>query len=440
MSDTLFDSLRREIGRLLEPISYALENPSAMERLFASVGVNSPSEEHTALINAFRSVDNLKTQIDEFAAQPSPSLADIAALLDRSDEAFIALRALRAPNGAAEAFEDFGRDLVDFLLENYLLLYHPLVRDIAVLLTLIEPADELPQLARIVHESQLVREPFYIDRFRFDRIVDLLRDPSAALRAEYGDSLTTVDEANAIARKLFPRVLRVLRRLDVPCRYGFSPGDEELLGDAAPFAEHALIIYVEDILAGAAAEAGVVLTLSPADRGDLGLVVSPFGTLTLTTQVRKWTLEMALTAGIDAFAYGRHGLTLVASTSTAEVQGRFSATLAAPAEGPAFILGSPTGTRLEVGGALLTAETQLSEARQTFALGSAVSSSAIVIAPGDSDGFLSRFLPADGLQAKFDLGLAWSNERGFTLSGAGGLTRPCRSDSPSALFQSRHFI
>ena len=30
-------------------------------------------------------------------------------------------------------------------------------------------------------------------------------------------------------------------------------------------------------------------------------------------------------------------------------------------------------------------------------------------------------MPAEGLQAKFDLGLAWSNERGLTFRGAGSL-------------------
>jgi hypothetical protein len=421
MSDSLFNLLTREIGRLLEPISYALENPKAMERLLASIGVRQANDEQAALINALRAVADLKTQVDQFMARPSPSLCDIAALLEVSDNAFTALRALKANGGSADAFKDLGQDLADFLFGNYLFLWHPLARDIAVLLTLIEPGDERPPRLPVVQDGQLLRELFYLDRFRLDRIVDLLRDPVATLRAEYGSSLATVDDANAIARKLFPRLVRVLRRLDVPCRYGFNPGDEEMLGDAAPLVEHAMIIYVEDVLAGAAAESGIVLNLSPADRGDLGLVVSPFGTLTFTKQVRNWTLEMALTAGIDLFAYGRHGLTLLASASTAEVKGRFSATLAAPSGGPAFILGSPTGTRLEVGGAQLAAETQLSEARQTFAVAAAVSSSAIVIGPGDADGFLSSFLPADGLRAKFDLGIAWSNERGFTLSGNAGL-------------------
>jgi hypothetical protein len=120
-------------------------------------------------------------------------------------------------------------------------------------------------------------------------------------------------------------------------------------------------------------------------------------------------------------AYGRHGLTLLASTETAEVVGSLSATLATPEAGPAFVFGAPDGTRLEVGGALLRIDTTLSEARQLLALSADVSSSALVIASADSDSFLSSILPAGGTRANFDLGLAWSSEKGLTLRGSTSL-------------------
>ena len=50
-----------------------------------------------------------------------------------------------------------------------------------------------------------------------------------------------------------------------------------------------------------------------------------------------------------------------------------------------------------------------------------VTKAVIVIAAGNGDGFLSSILPAGGIQAKFDLGLEWSNERGLTFRGAGSL-------------------
>lgn len=430
MSESLFDLLARELGRLLEPISYALENERARERLLTSVGVVTTGDEHVpALLDVLTAVSSLKARLDELAARSSPSLGDIAAVLELSGKAFSSLRALSATGGPADAFEGLGHDLADFLFANYLTVWHPLAKDIAALLTLVELAYEREMREPVIQDSRILRESFRLDGFRLGRLVALLRDPAAALRSEYLNSLATADDAKAVAQKFFTRLQRVLRDFGLSCRYGVSPGDEELLGDDAPFIEHALIVYVQDILAGAESESGVVLNISSAEQGDLGLVVSPFGTLTFTNEIGAWSLDVALTTGVDVFAYGRHGLTLLANTDVAQVTGRFSSALAAPDEGPAFLFGSPTGTRLEVGGVLIEAKTSLSEARQSLTLSADVSKSAIVIAPRDGDGFLSRVLSAEGVRVEFDLGLTWSNEHGLSFRGTTGLD----SDVPIGL-------
>jgi hypothetical protein len=194
-----------------------------------------------------------------------------------------------------------------------------------------------------------------------------------------------------------------------------------LLGDAAPFVDHALIVYADDKLAGAPAESGIMVTISAADRGDLGFVFTPFGAFTSIRQAGNWSIELVLTGQVDVVAYGRHGVTLLADEQNAKVFGSVTATLPQPGNGPAFMLGSSTGSRLEIGGAQVKMETSLSDAEQTLGISSSVSSSAIVIAPGDGDSFLSEILPTDGLRADFDLGLAWSNTAGLTLHGSAGL-------------------
>ena len=234
--------------------------------------------------------------------------------------------------------QDFGRDLVDFLLAAYLMGWHPLARQIAALLTLLEPAETQDPPPVVVNVDKIVRLPFRIDRFHLGRLSNLLSDPVGTLRAAYiVNDLLTVADANATADRLFPRFLGILRELGVSCRYGFTPGDEPLLGDAAPLVDHALIVYAADRHAGATAEAGVVLTMSSADRGDLGLLVSPFGVLQFQTQAGAWAIELDVTADVQGVAYGRHGATIVASAATAEIDGKFTATLAAPSDGPAFI-------------------------------------------------------------------------------------------------------
>ena len=193
-------------------------------------------------------------------------------------------------------------------------------------------------------------------------------------------------------------------------------------GNAADLMRYALIIYAVDPLLNNKTETGVVLALSPASQGDLGLVVTPFGALSFKKQFERWAFESTLAGQVDVLAWGRQGLTLLAQAPDVQVAADLVVrTVLNGAPGPAYVFGSRDGTRIELGSVQLTAGLKASTARQSLTLSADVQGAALVITPGDGDGSLSSVLPSDGLQAKFDLGLEWSNERGLTFRGAGSL-------------------
>lgn len=421
MSTDLLSVLADELAKLFEPVIDVVENPQLLPRLLASIGAESDAVGGDALANALSAVAALVEDIQQLATKPSRTFDDVGAVLAASQKAFDALRALGKAGSPADQIEHFGLDLADFLATSYLMRWHPLARQIAALLTLIEPEEAQDLYPAIVVDGKVVRSQYRIDRFHLNRIADLLRDPVGTLRAAYVTPLLTVADANAMADKLFPRVRDLLLALEVACRYGFRPGDEPLLGDAAPLVDHALVVWAADKLLGATEEAGVVFTLSPAERGDLGLLASPFGALQVQTTAGAWAIELDVTAGIQGVAYGRHGVTLLASPGTLQATANFTATLGGNDRGPGFMLGSPNSSRLEVDGAKVSAAVALSEARQDLAFSAEVSKAAIVIMPGDGDGFLRRVLPAGGLHGEFDLGIEWSDQRGVSFHGAAGL-------------------
>lgn len=425
MSTGLFDALVLEVAKLLDPLAAAVENPEALRRVLHSLGINSEEDtfgnDSAALLAAMKVAADLKTQVEALSANEAPSFSDMASVLECSGQALSALRALRGVSSAGDAFAGLGEELAACLVGAYLRRWHPLAHTLAVLATLIEPAYEQRQQEPVVRDTRVIRGPYALDRFHFKRLIDLLRDPAAALRSEYGSLTAEGDDGSGFTQKLFPRLQRLLLILGVSSRRGFYEEEAAALGDTAALLQNVLAIYAVDS-AGGEAEAGVVLNYSGKDQGDLGLVLSPFGALNTTRQFGDWTLELGLSGDIDTVAYGRHGVTLVSPTDGLEVTGRVEVTLPPPEEGrPALLLGAPQGSRLEIGGASFKLETTLSEAQQTFALAADVTSSAIVIAPGDGDGFLSSILPADGLRTNFDLGLAWSNTHGLTLRGSAGL-------------------
>lgn len=421
MSDTLLDLIGREVAELLAPLTSVADDPDRFDRLMYAIGAEPPDSMREQLLTALTTAAALKAQLDDLLAEPAPSLDTLTRVIDISRRAFATVRAIDSIAGSSAALTGLGSDLAAMLLTSYLRHEHPLFRSIAVLLTFIEPAEEHPPRDWVVVDGQVVRGQFATDRLRFDRLASLLRNPAARLREEYTNPLTTTDDANAIAEKLFPRLQQVLDQFGISSRYGLNPDEQAVVGEAAPFLDHALIIYFDDMLLDAETESGVVLTISAADRGDLGLVISPFGTITSIRELAAWRLSLSVTAGVDVIAYGRHGLTLLVDDANVTANASMTATLPAPQSGPAFVLGSPNGSRLEVGGAEFKVTATLQQSDPTLALSADVTRSALVIAAGDGDGFISSILPADGLRAEFDLGLAWSNTTGLTLRGSANL-------------------
>jgi hypothetical protein len=417
---TLLEGLISEVGKFLDPLETALSNPSAINRMLQEIGANAESVGGDTLVSSLSAVVTLATELDKLASQNSPSFADIASVLEVTKKMVQALEALEASSGKA-IFEGFGRDLLDLLIVAYLGHWHQVTREVATLLTLIEPAEAQPPPAASVDGDNAVRNPFVIDRVHLERLPELIRDPVGTLRAYYWNDLQTEADADAIAGKLFVRIRNLLRELKVSCRYGVFKEDAPLFGDEAPLVDHALVIYSENELGGADVDAGITLTLSPAEHGDLGLVFTPFGVILEKVQAGLWQIDFQLSADVQAVAIGRNGPTLLMSSGTTELDAKVTSTLAAPDSGPAFVYGPPTGSRLEIGGAQLTAEVKVSNSNQTGGVSASASKSAIVIAPSDGDGFLQSILPPNGARCDFDLGLVWSNDRGLSFRGAASL-------------------
>jgi hypothetical protein len=419
VSRTLLGSLVAELEALLEPLTLAAEDPGWRDQLLFTLGIDQPADA-APLVDLIAQVVELRKQITAVAAEDSPSFEAVTTVLDAADRAFTAIEALQA-DSIAPAVRGLDETLIRLLVGARLAARFPLLYRLLELLTIIQPATDAPPTDAVLSGDDIVRMPVRIARIRPQRLVDLLQDPVKLLMAEYLNELATADQAATAGDRLFPRVANVLSELDVPWTYGLDPGQRPLLGDAAPLLDHALTVFLQERTQGAPADVGVLLVFSSADMGDLGLVASPFGAVSLTREVGDWAFLIEFTAGVEAIAYGHHGLTLVASPGTIDVGGRVTATLRAPDQGPASVFGSPTGTRLELGSAKIAAETALSEARQSLAFSVDLSPAALVIAPSDGDSFLASLLPAKGVRTDFDLGIGWSSDKGVTFKGQASL-------------------
>jgi hypothetical protein len=440
----IIDALIGELVAFISPISQTLQSDHGVSRLLEQLGVPStgdnpleptlsdtvPAASEPALINALKGIVALETQLRALLPPEDADPATLAPLsfdaltqaLSLARQAVAIVGSLPSAVSALGGFPGIGEDFLKLLVTAWLSDNHALFRHAAIVLGLIESVEERAPAGYLFANGAITRIPFRIDSYNFSKLGDLLRDPLAALKLEYANAFATEADADAIAKKLWPRLHDLLFDLGIATAVGVSDFNLPDLGAAGPIMQRSMIVHTDDQLAGADAEAGLVFSLSPASQGDLGVVVTPFGELTFTRSVGNWQISASVSADVDAVAWGRQGITVASGAAASEFKASFGASLPKAADGtPAFLLGSSTGTRLEIGSLEFGLAADLSTSARSLALSANFKELNVVIAPGDSDGFLSSILPADGLHAKADVGIAWSNATGLTLSGSGSL-------------------
>lgn len=433
MSDNAQQMLLGHLSMLLAPLRTLAESEFLLRDMARSVGWD--LDEITGLpLGALQ--DRLNEFVNRFETlsglieTPPRTLSELGAALEAAEGVFRSIQdisAILAEGAQPSQFKEFGRDLVSAMTLAHLRAQSPVLYNLAVLLTVVEPSDNAA-LSEPVFDAagNLVRLPHTRPKLHLGRIVDLIKSPDELLRNEYvgPGGLVTAEDAQRTADKLFPRLGALLVVLGANVNYGFKPQYGIDLGDPENLAAGVLTFWLDLQAAEAAdAEVGATLSLSPAERGNLGLVVSPFGSVEFEELFDLWAFRASITAGVDAFALGPDGLRLLFGEGGGGESLALRIELAREPEPGATVtrFGSTTGTRLEAERVRVLGEATLSTTEQDYGLLAEIAGAVLVIAPGDGDGFLQKILPAEGIRANFDLAVGFSNTRGFYFRGGAGL-------------------
>ena len=211
-------------------------------------------------------------------------------------------------------------------------------------------------------------------------------------------------------------------------------------GDPPPPAPADLTLYLRRFLprlsvalpalSGGGADVGLEVTASSDEHPApvAGFIVALTGTLALAQDRGGWHLELNASGDVPAFVVGADGVALApgAGAVSGEVH-LVMRRIALPGE-PAFRLGSTTGTRLELGTASVSINLRFGPERSAISVAFDTAPSALILAPGDGDGFLRAILANDA-RLTLDLGASLSTDGGLKLKGGVGLS----SRSPATL-------
>ncbi|MFE0647155.1 DUF6603 domain-containing protein [Streptomyces sp. NPDC059534] len=426
-------ALVTEILRLIQPVTEAVANPLHLARLLARTGWNpaAAGEQGAAEVGAWlTTAASAVGGLQDLVEHPPEDLDGLGRLLDVIGDAVELVRDV-PPSLAGFDAAAFAEDVVHFLVTDWLLRHHAVLYHVLVLLGVLALPEEAGEQTPVVNEAgEPVRTSVARARLRPERLIELVTDPVAALRADYlPGGLVDEATADALAAKLLPRLGGLLHELGVRVLVGLGETGGTGLDEASLALGRRMLTFGVPVAVapGVGGEIGATLAISSPVSGDLGVVVVPRGQATVRQLLgHGWAIAADLSGAGPAVAIGPSGVSFTTDTA-GRVELGLEISKSGEQDAPALLLGSASGTRLEVSRfrawlkAALEDVPEGAEGRDDFEIGIAADKAAVVVAGGDGDGFLAKVLPAEGLRTEFALGLQWSRRKGLSFTGSAGL-------------------
>jgi hypothetical protein len=461
MADNLASAVRDELAKLLAPITVAASLPSSSAILVGLVGHVGALGLDPNLRAEIGRLTRLANDIEALKDDELGSWEGLAKTLELIRDLTSAIRGIESvvsdPRLGLRA-NKLGQELTEALLAVYLRAYHPRLFRTFAALFVIEVSDRGAPEAMAVENGTVVRLPWPRDRFRFDRLSTLLKDPGFVALKFLPNEMSGAQDAHLGADSLFFSLQELAHSFKLGWVRDFvgiavetapapeQPGEEDT-GDHSDEADDEseppdagppdlsgfyhdywprFIVYLppEDASVPVASKIGLAITASSAEQPDAvrGYIVAVLGEVGWSEVRGNWRLELIADGSIPTFVVGPGGVKLAPSAKPAEgVTAAFVVERVADPGAPAFRVGPIDGTRLEIGALRFRTDLALSLGRQEVSVSLEAQSGTLVVALDDGDSFLRAILPKEGLRTDFDLGISWSNRVGLHFKGSATL-------------------
>ncbi len=420
-----------ELAIVFEPLVIASAEAGTLFALFERFGWNLELLLGSNTQPFLNQVQAIVTAIESIQTTSPKSLSDFEAALKKARNAVQAINQLPTTLGNAQyaSLKELPIQLLEYLLLLYLIRHLPWLYGMMVALTIVEEQT----VAEEVKDGEVVREAVTIPRLKADRLMKLLQDPVGELKSRYMQTnLDTRERANQIADLLFPNVAVLLTMLGMNAVYGRGSDIPYMGDDVESILQGMLTFWLPILLAeGKTTEIGATLRLMAAADDGPGLLVAPFGTVTVAQPFEKWIFTLMLTGTSNGFIIKQDSVIILDTEEGFPGEVKLSASLARlSAPDSSLLLGSTTGTHLSVQQFAIQGDGLFNGSDLDYGLLITIGESKIVIKSDDGDGFLNKVLPKEPITMPFDLGIGWSNRKGLYFRGGAGLetTLPIHKD------------
>lgn len=431
--DDTLSIIGEEIASAFAPLKDMVESPDAFISSMKELGwdANAVVQPISDLVNLIDPVITLLETGDINAGNIMQLLGNIKdlvtgieGLVSKSDSLFSAITAT-----ATEFKNDFPSEIGQYLLVEYFLNQRPKVGSLLQLLGII----------RISFIDKTATRPAYFRKeIHFDKIGDIFNNPLKLLQDLYGwaspglsretifENLTDAFDAYNISFKLQTikdNFLQVLNQ-------GLPAGT---------FDKDALtLVLIDEQNSDISAGAGIHFYLLQQNGSLLpGLAIIPYATANITEEINlapsltfKFDTTLNLDNGVAIILRPGQPPQFISNLAGGGTSGGADAKISLGLQyqkedgSPFIVFGSADASHYEFQSTSIAASADITTAgSKNIKVEFDLKGSKIVIKPasGDTDGFLSKILPSDGITLGFDLAFGFGLESGFYFKGSSGL-------------------
>jgi len=439
--------LAGEVVSFFEWFGKSIGDPFVRKAIFADLGLNADGVDTTPTLptDGLDAVKAYRDSANVTAEQGIAALADIATLFD-AVAGVVESIVHSADTGSADAAEqEIGHALLELAASNWVRLRYPRVFLVLQLVSLLEEVTSTygEGANNLVRVGDALKSlwGFLVQPGKSLAQIDTTREHPS-------DTIATVTDTGvrlaAAVLGVYDGIKGVKRIPDVLT--GWDGPGLDLDSTQTPTRSDVISSRMTSLSLGwdtgappteqnASGRLNITTAMIPADEGGTSLFLALGGSGDVETPLNStWTLsvKVRLDAGLAAMLGARNDIVLPGGPPGA---GTFVGASIGIASRPddssnlSFSVPDTTGTRFEIGTVALTFTVDVNAAELLASL----ADSALVIDPGDSDGFIAELLGRTPLRLPFAFTIGYSSKRGLVLEGSAPPTgTPAQPKAPLA--------
>ncbi len=425
--------IAEEIGSAFTPLKDMVQTPQAFRSTMKELGWDATAaiQPVTDLVNLVDPIITLLEtgdinfgNITQLLGLVKNLVTGIEGLVSKPDALFSGITST-----AAEFKNDFPTEIGQYVLVEYFLNQRPKVGSLLQLLGIITITAK---------NASGTRPAYYRKEIHFDKIGTLFSNPLKLLQDLYGWATPGLDR-----ELLFKNLTDIFDGFSIPFNLTEIKSQFlQVLNNGLPagtFDKDALtLVLIDEKTSNVGASAGINFYLLPQNGSLLpGIAIIPYANAEVTEEVSitdnltfKFDTGLDLNNGVALIIRPGKAPELISNLTGGGTSGGASAKVSLlleykKADGKPFIVfGDPAASHYEFLSASIAAAANITTAgSKDVKLEFDLKGSKIVIKPAanDTDGFLSKILPADGITLAFELAFGFGLQSGFYFKGSSGL-------------------